>query len=403
MAKVIYFNVPAHGHVNPMLAMVETLVQQGEEVIFYTSSEFKEKVERTGAQHRTYPCPLEADQAEMTKNGFDMACMLMEYNEVLAEPLLEMVAQEKPDYIIQDPLCIWARIIIKKMQIPGITAIPFLINDSKSLLISPRRLLLPTLKMAYQGFGSWMQYYRYCYRIQKKYGVLLYNMLLKAGCYNDLNISFTSSYFQPDHKILGKSFRFVGLGFPLQSTPLPFPYPRQNNEPILYISMGTIMSVRQNYFYQQCFEAFGNQPFQVVLSVGTQTNLAELGTPPPNFIVRNFVPQLAILQHADIFITHAGMNSLQESFYYGVPVIAIPQSFEQSINANRVEELGGGIYLAPENITPENLRQAVNLIQQNKSGYTSKVNLLRQALVDSGGYRRAVEEIWKYKKEKNIS
>ncbi len=61
-------------------------------------------------------------------------------------------------------------------------------------------------------------------------------------------------------------------------------------------------------------------------SVGTQTQIAELGDTPTNFIVRNYEPQLEVLQHAKLFITHGGMNSTSEGLYYGVPLIVLPQS-----------------------------------------------------------------------------
>ena len=49
MKKVAVFCIPAHGHTNPMLAVVKELVSRGDEVRFYSFSEFREKIERTGA------------------------------------------------------------------------------------------------------------------------------------------------------------------------------------------------------------------------------------------------------------------------------------------------------------------------------------------------------------------
>ena len=36
-------------------------------------------------------------------------------------------------------------------------------------------------------------------------------------------------------------------------------------------------------------------------------------------------PQLDVLDHADVFVTHAGMGSAAESLWFGVPTVAIPQ------------------------------------------------------------------------------
>ena len=40
MAKVLFFNLPAHGHVNPTLPLVAELVHRGEHVIYYSSEAF---------------------------------------------------------------------------------------------------------------------------------------------------------------------------------------------------------------------------------------------------------------------------------------------------------------------------------------------------------------------------
>lgn len=43
MSKVLFLGIPSHGHVNPTIGLVSELVNQGEEVIYFCSEEFKEK------------------------------------------------------------------------------------------------------------------------------------------------------------------------------------------------------------------------------------------------------------------------------------------------------------------------------------------------------------------------
>lgn len=54
---------------------------------------------------------------------------------------------------------------------------------------------------------------------------------------------------------------------------------------------------------------------------------------PENFIVRNAGDQISVLQKADVFITHCGMNSRKESLYFGVPMVLFPQHSEQRMVA----------------------------------------------------------------------
>ena len=65
---------------------------------------------------------------------------------------------------------------------------------------------------------------------------------------------------------------------------------------------------------------------------------------PSNFYVyESMVPQEEILQHADLFITHAGAHSLNESITHEVPMIAIPFCFDQHAAARNISDLKIGL------------------------------------------------------------
>ena len=50
MKNIAFFCIPAHGHTNPMLPVASELVKRGNKVRFYSFDEFKEKIEKTGAE-----------------------------------------------------------------------------------------------------------------------------------------------------------------------------------------------------------------------------------------------------------------------------------------------------------------------------------------------------------------
>ena len=45
MSKIIFLNIPAHGHVNPTLPVVQELVRRGEQVRYYNTEEFRPQIE----------------------------------------------------------------------------------------------------------------------------------------------------------------------------------------------------------------------------------------------------------------------------------------------------------------------------------------------------------------------
>ena len=58
--KIVTATTPAPGHVNPMLGITRILIDGGHEVVAFTGSAFKDRIERTGAAFR--PLAPSADQ-----------------------------------------------------------------------------------------------------------------------------------------------------------------------------------------------------------------------------------------------------------------------------------------------------------------------------------------------------
>ena len=113
---------------------------------------------------------------------------------------------------------------------------------------------------------------------------------------------------------------------------------------LIYISMGTVNNDLLP-FYRACIAAFADSPYQVILSTGEQIDRSALGTLPDNITALPHVDQIAVLQKADVFLSHCGMNSASESLYFGVPLVLFPQTNEQGGVAARVAELGAGLKL----------------------------------------------------------
>ena len=91
-----------------------------------------------------------------------------------------------------------------------------------------------------------------------------------------------------------------------------FPWQRQSGRPVIYASLGTL----QNGFlhvFRIIAEACKDLGHDLVLSVGTETDLDELGELPGSPVVVGFAPQMEILELSRVFITHAGLNSVQEA------------------------------------------------------------------------------------------
>ena len=84
------------------------------------------------------------------------------------------------------------------------------------------------------------------------------------------------------------------------------------------------------------------------------------------------------------------MNSVNESLYYGVPIILYPQHSEELAVTNRVIELGAGIRLK---------RQSTNSIYDtvmevlNNTSYKNNAQKISQGLKSSGGAKSGADFI----------
>ena len=138
------------------------------------------------------------------------------------------------------------------------------------------------------------------------------------------------------------------------------------------------------------------------MSVGNKVALADMGAIPANFTVRASVPQLAVLQQAAAFVTHGGMNSVQEALFWGVPLVVVPQAADQMFVAQQVPALGAGVRLLNKDVTAARLRHAVQTVVQAPQ-YREASARVGASFRAAGGAKRAAEEIMAFKQRYNIT
>jgi len=133
-----------------------------------------------------------------------------------------------------------------------------------------------------------------------------------------------------------------------------------------------------------------------VLCVGKQPDALDFleNALPSNILVRSSVPQVAMLdKFADVFISHAGFNSLQESLMAGVPLVAVPQAVDQPANAIKVQQCSWGIsFLKPiESLSQKALTSSLRELCSPTSHCRRAVASARTNL--TGGVQSLVEKL----------
>lgn len=393
MSKIVFFSIPAHGHTNPTIPVVTELVKKGHQVWYYSFLEFQERIEDAGAIFIACDEFLpKASQKELDRKvGKDFAAlieMVADTTIALDEKVCKELKKIQPDCIVSDSLCFWGKLFAKKLGIPYIcSTTSFAFNQYTSKLMKRSIMEVWRIMIGMPRINKKIQLLN-----NHGYGVKNFVSLVQNDNETD-TIVYTSEEFQPMADTFSKAYAFVG---PSISQSMPLQYENKNRK-VVYVSLGTVLNQNQN-FYQKCIKAFANKDYDVVMSVGKKTDISSLGSIPGNFIVKNSVDQISVLQTADVFITHCGMNSANESLYFGVPMVLFPQHSEQRIVADRVEEMGAGLKLKGNK--PKYLFTAVAEIFANRK-YKENAQKLSETFRNAGGAVEAANVILAKIKEKS--
>jgi MGT family glycosyltransferase len=402
MAKYVFLNVPARGHVNPTLAVAQELVRRGQAVSYYLTEEFRDVVEATGTVFQPYESKLKELPAMPSsfssiagwptgRVGVGPTSMLEDMQSVPPQ-VIDRIRAEQPDAIVYDFMCVWAKTVIDELQVPAIAVrATYASNDHFNLMEHMRASMQnrPGAREMMERMRAYME----------AQGAGMANALASIfsafSRVEQLNIIFMPREFQPAADTFDDRYLFVGPSILPRHEAPDFPFERLSVErPLLYISLGSIFT-NQPEFYKQCFAAFADQDWQVVLSIGKRTDLATLGPVPENFLLSPYVPQLEILPRTQLFVTHAGTNSVMESMYFGVPMVLIPQQPEQQLHAQRVVDMGLGIMLEKETVNATTLREAVERVAHDPL-YRQRMQPIQQSVRAAGGYQRAADAIMEF-------
>ena len=402
MSKVLFLNIPGNGHVNPTLGLVNGLVEQGEEVIYFCLEDYRERIENAGAIFKSYgekpffeknkhiPGNVNIDDfLNFINKGIDSSEKIIQY-------ILEQIKGIKFDYIIHSSMFPLGNIISQILKIPSISsfAVFATLKDfkSKSLPFMNEELI--------KNHPVMDNYKKTAKRLNDIYNVKMptnmFDLFFSKG---DLNIAYTSKYFISHIEYYDDSFLFIGPPIYDRKENIDFPFEKLKSKKVVYISLGTVFNNTDVKLYDIFFKTFSDVDVVVVMAA-YNIDISKFDI-PKNFIVKNYVPQSEILKYTDVAITHAGMNSTSDLLYNNVPFVAIPIGADQPYMAARVSELGAAISLDKDKITSVMLKNSVEKVLTDPI-YLENIRKISDSFKEAGGYKKAVEEISKFKKENRI-
>ena len=377
--KIAWFCIPAHGHTNPTLGLVRELTDAGHEVYYFSFEMFRDKIESAGAVFigcDGYDFEME-DKGNADRVGKDKVFateLLVSSTLALDEMTTKKLGEIRPDIVVSDSVAFWGKLAAMKYGAPYVSSTTtFAFNRYSAKYMKESAFDIARMLLAMPKIGKQIR------RLQEK-GYPVKGILDIVQNDNDTNtIVYTSKYFQPCAETFSDKYHFIGPSI----RPIKEPFAK-TAEKTVYISMGTVNQNRE--FYRNCIHALGQTDWQVIISMGTNTE--HFGHLPKNIQIYESVDQMAVLSIADAFITHCGMNSASEGLYFRVPLVLFPQTPEQGAVAKRTQELGAGVML--KSISEEDVMDALKTVLF-ESSYKESAVRISDSFHECGGAKEARE------------
>ncbi|MFB7559626.1 macrolide family glycosyltransferase [Streptomyces brevispora] len=394
-AHIAMVGIPAVSHVLPSLEVIRELVARGHRVTYANDPVVAERIEATGAEF--VPCGSVLPVADNNWPDDPIEAMGLFLGEaVQALPQLRAVYDDDPaDLYLYDIGAYAARALAESQQRPLMQLSPtFVAWKGYEQDVAAHLWDRPGADAYRARFTQWLA------------GCGASTTAMDSFCGRPANtLALIPRAMQPHGEDVDTdTVTYVGPcvdgpgiggpGFGGRAGERTWTRPA-DAERVLLVSLGSAYTNRPE-FYRQCLAAYGDLPgWHVVLQIGRHTDRTELGVIPSNVEVHSWVPQLAILEQADAFVTHAGMGGSSEGLLAGVPMIAVPQGADQFMNADRLVELGVARRIDTEDATAETLRTALAELVADPAVARRSARLRTEARAEGGTLRAAdlVEEL----------
>ncbi|MFT0803377.1 macrolide family glycosyltransferase [Bacillus swezeyi] len=389
MTNVLIVNFPAEGHVNPTLGITKAFADRGDNVHYISTEKYKDRLEGVGATVHLYDDLVRNAHIDPNSPSGVLAFLKIHLKTSLyiLEIAKELAKTIQFDVVYYDKFG-GGELVRDYLKIPGIASSASFLFGEEHLKILP---LHPDSGMPLELDKECEDLFA---ELKDKYGVSPRDRSQFMDNRAEMTVVYTSRYFQPDSHRYGDEFLFIGPSFPKRLGKNDFPIDTLKGHKVIYISMGTVLD-KTTEFFNMCIDAFSDFEGKVVIAAGERSDYRDMKEAPGHFIIAPYVPQLDVLQEADVFITHGGMNSVNEGIHYQVPMVVLPHDKDQPMVAQRLAELNSGYPIATEEVNEQILRHAVDQVLNDRT-YREGIQKIDESFRNSMDMKEALDLIDQY-------
>jgi MGT family glycosyltransferase len=415
---VVFFPEGAFGPTNNCVGIGEVLRRGGHRVIFVIEESFAGTLEKKGFEERLMrlapPPEVEGEPGQFwkdfiretapvfRKSTFDQLGefiaptweALLDGARYVDERLVEIFEEVKPAAIVEDNVCAfpaipasgrpWVRIVscnpleLKDAELPP----PFggLPIDDRSAWSDYRDEYRRVTEEMQAGFSE------FC--TERGAPPLPEGEMIHTSPWLNLYL-YPREVDYPRSRALGPTWH--NLESSVRTTDAewkPPPELADRDGALIYLSLGSLGS-GDVPLMQSLVEALADTPHRYVVSKGPQHVEYELAD---NMVGEEFLPQVSVLPHVDLVITHGGNNTTTECLHFGKPMVLLPIFWDQHDNAQRIHETGFGARLPTYSFGDGDLSTAIDQLLADRDLHT-RLSPVADRLQASPGTERAAQLI----------
>ncbi|MCW2914367.1 MAG: glycosyl transferase [Actinomycetia bacterium] len=379
--RFLFVVPPLNGHVNPTVALGAELTLRGHQVAWAGHPGTVAPLLEPGA--RLFPTEDEGftlDQAReawlklrgLTALRFMWEDFIVPLGHSMVPAVEAAVEEFRPDVIVSDQQTPAGAVVARRRGLPWATSA----TTSAEFVQPPSGL---------PKVDEWVT--SQLAEFQRAHG-LTDPMDLRFS--DHLVLAFSTAALIGDTERFPDHFAFVGP-MPSRRAVTDFPWEwLEAPVPHVLVSLGTVSGPVGERFFRIAAEVVRELDVRAVFVSPPGGS----GAPPPNVLVRDHVPQSALLPHLAAVVTHGGHNTVCETLAHGLPLVVAPIRDDQPVIARQVAAAGAGITVRFSRVRVDELREALTAVLSDEA-YRSAARRVQSSFAAAGGAVEAADRLEK--------
>lgn len=347
MIRVLFTTQPTSSHWHPLVPLAQALVSAGHEVAFASTPGFCPTIEANG--FRSFRAGADETEEEIQQIAQQVAASeerppvvaILKYRfagiraDRMLPDMLEIVGGWHPDVVVREHSELTGCVAAERVGIPHATF----------QIAAPAPWFLPAMDGPLN-------------RLRASVG-------LAPGEPADILYSYLLLYprppslWNPHIPVPPTMHTWAYTGFSQSGEEaLPEWVAELEERPTVYATLGTVVNERTDLL-SAILEGLREEPINLILTVGRNRDPRELGEQPAHVHVERYIPQNMLLALCDLVVTHGGSGTMMDALSFGLPMVIIPITADQPVNARLCAELGVARVVTPEGRTEQELAHEI--------------------------------------------